>query len=201
MQLALGYAVFANGGHRITPVLIERITDAQGKVLFEAPPAQPLTEEQRVVPARNVFVVNSLLADVTRRGTAARAQAVLQRPDLYGKTGTTNDAVDAWFGGHAPGVVAVAWMGYDDPQSLGEGESGGGLALPIWIDAVGRMLRGVPIRPLADDLPGEGLARVGDDWRYSEWADGGGLLRVGAAPSTTGDTVVPVVPAASSAAR
>ncbi len=178
LQLASAYAVFANGGHRVTPVLIERISDAQGKVLYEAPAAAPLNEDSRAVPARNVFLVNSLLADVTRRGTAARAQATLQRPDLYGKTGTTNDAVDAWFGGFAPGAVAVAWMGYDDPQSLGEGESGGGLALPIWIDSMARMLRGVAVRPLADYLPTDGLVLVGDDWRYSEWAEGGGLQRV-----------------------
>jgi penicillin-binding protein 1A len=179
LQLATGYAVFANGGHRVTPVLIERITDAQGKVLYEAPAAPPLGEDNRVVPARNVFLVNSLLTDVTRRGTAARAQAALLRPDLYGKTGTTNDAVDAWFGGFAPGAAAVAWMGYDEPQSLGEGESGGGLALPIWIDSMARMLRGVPVRPLADYLPAEGLVQVGGDWRYSEWAEGGGVQRVG----------------------
>jgi penicillin-binding protein 1A len=178
LQLAGAYAVFANGGHRVTPVLIERISDAQGQLLYEAPPAAPISEDNRVVPARNVFLVNSLLADVTRRGTAARAQAVLQRPDLYGKTGTTNDAVDAWFGGFAPGAVAVAWMGYDDPQSLGEGESGGGLALPIWIDSMARMLRGVAVRPLSDYLPPEGLVQVGGDWRYSEWAEGGGVQRV-----------------------
>jgi penicillin-binding protein 1A len=191
LQLATGYAVFANGGHRITPVLIERITDGQGKVLYEAPPPPPISEDNRVVPARNVFLVNSLLADVTRRGTAARAQATLQRPDLYGKTGTTNDAVDAWFGGFAPGAVAVAWMGYDDPQSLGEGESGGGLALPIWIDSMARMLRGVPVHPLADYLPPDGLVMVGGDWRYSEWADGGGLARVGSAAEAGGAAAGP----------
>ncbi len=197
LQLATGYAVFANGGHRITPVLIERITDAQGKVLYEAAPPPALSEDNRTVPARNVFLVNSLLADVTRRGTAARAQATLQRPDLYGKTGTTNDAVDAWFGGFAPGAVAVAWMGYDDPQSLGEGESGGGLALPIWIDSMARMLRGVAVRPLADYLPPDGLVMVGGDWRYSEWAEGGGVQRVG---SRT-DVSATAEPAASTPSR
>ena len=181
MQMALAYAVLANGGHRVEPVLIERIVDAQGQVLFEAPPPAPLDESNRVVPARNVFLIDSLLADVTRRGTAARAQAVLQRPDLYGKTGTTNDAVDAWFAGFAPGAVAVAWMGYDEPASLGEGESGGGLALPIWIDAMAAMLKGVPVQPLSHYLPEEGVVAVNGDWRYSEWAEGGGLVRVGAA--------------------
>ncbi len=176
LQLAQGYAVFANGGHRITPVLIERIADAQGQVLYEAPPPEPLSDANRVLPERNVFLVNSLLADVTLRGTAARAQAALQRPDLYGKTGTTNDAVDAWFAGHAPGVVGVAWMGYDDPQGLGEGESGGGLALPIWIDTMARVLKGVPVQPL--QAP-EGVVHVGGDWRYTEWAEGGGVAHVG----------------------
>jgi penicillin-binding protein 1A len=176
LQLATGYAVFANGGHRVTPVLIERIVDAQGQVLFEAPPPVALTEETRVVPARNVFLVNSLLSDVTLRGTAAKAKATLQRPDLYGKTGTTNDAVDAWFAGFGPGAVAVAWMGYDEPRSLGERESGGGLALPIWIEAMGRILRGVPQQPL---WPPEGVAQVGEDWRYSEWLEGGFVTRVG----------------------
>ena len=202
MQLALGYAVFANGGHRIAPVLIERITDAQGQTLFEAPPPAPLTEGQRVLPARNVFLMKSLLADVTRRGTAARAQAVLQRPDLYGKTGTTNDAVDAWFGGFAPGAVAVAWMGYDDPQGLGEGESGGGLALPIWIETMARMLKGVPIRPLADDLPGEGLVQMDGDSRYSEWAESGAVLSIGVnAPADAASSATGIVGAASSATR
>ena len=176
MQLALAYAVLANGGHRVAPVVIERIVSAQGQVLFEAPPAEPLSEANRVVPERNVFIVNTLLRDVTLRGTAAKAQAQLKRADLYGKTGTTNDAVDAWFGGWAPGAVAVAWMGYDDPKSLGDRESGGGLALPIWIDAMARMLKGVPVQPLV--MP-EGVVAVGGDWRYSEWAGGGFVARVG----------------------
>jgi penicillin-binding protein 1A len=176
LQLAQAYAVFANGGHRVAPVLIERIVDAQGKLLFEAPPAPPLNDNTRVVPARNVFMVNTLLSDVTLRGTAASAKATLRRPDLYGKTGTTNDAVDAWFAGFGPGAVAVAWMGYDEPQSLGERESGGGLALPIWIEAMTRLLRGVPVQALV--APG-GIVSVGNDWRYAEYAEGGFVPRVG----------------------
>jgi penicillin-binding protein 1A len=179
LQMAVGYAVFANGGHRVTPVVIERIVNAQGQVLFEAPPAKPLTESDRVIPARNVFLVNSLLADVTRRGTASKAQATLRRGDLYGKTGTTNDSVDAWFGGFAPGAVAVAWMGYDEPRSLGEGETGGGLALPIWIDSMTHMLKGVPVKSLSNYLPPSGIASVGTEWRYAEYANGGALHRVG----------------------
>jgi penicillin-binding protein 1A len=148
LQMASAYGVFANGGWRVPPVLIERIVDARGQVLFEASPPAPLSEDQRVLPDTNVFLVRSLLADVTARGTAARAQATLQRSDLYGKTGTTNDAVDAWFAGFQPGLVAVAWIGHDEPRSLGERESGGGLALPAWIDFMGRALKGVPVVPL-----------------------------------------------------
>jgi penicillin-binding protein 1A len=183
LQMALAYAVLANGGYRVDPVLIERIVDAKGSVLFEAPPPAPLTEDRRVVPARNVFLINSLLRDVTLMGTAARAQAELKRPDLFGKTGTTNEAVDAWFAGFqppgpsSPGVVGVAWMGYDDPRSLGDRESGGGLALPIWIEAMASMLRGVPVVTLE---PPEGVQAVGGDWRFTEWAEGGFVAKVGA---------------------
>ncbi len=175
-QLASGYAVFANGGYRVTPVLIERIVDARGLVLFQAPAPAPLKEEARAIPARNAFIVNTLLRDVTGRGTAELAQRSLKRRDVYGKTGTTNDAVDAWFAGFAPGVVAVAWMGYDEPRSLGEKETGGGLALPIWIEAVGPMIENMAVQNL---IPPPGIAAVGSDWRYGEYANGGFKSRIG----------------------
>ena len=198
MQMAQAYAVFANGGHRVTPVLIEKIVDAQGKVIFEAPPPPPLDESTRVLPARNVFIVNTLMRDVTARGTAARAQGALGRSDVYGKTGTTNDAVDAWFAGWAPGVAAVAWIGHDEPRSLGERESGGGLALPVWIDVMARALRGAAFQPLPAPW---GVVAVGDDWRYQEFAEGGFLLRVGdAAVSPTGPAQPAVAAPAASAA-
>lgn len=187
MQLAQAYAVLANGGHLVRPVLIERIVGPQGQPLFEAQAARPLDEADRVVPARNVFMVNTLLRDVTLRGTAAKAQAQLRRTDLYGKTGTTNDAVDAWFAGWAPGIAAVGWVGHDEPRSLGENESGGGLALPMWIDSMARALRGVPVQNLA--VP-DGVVRGATDWRYAEWADGGLVARIGTATS------VPAAPAA-----
>ena len=193
LQRAQAYAVLANGGWRVAPVVIARITDAQGKVLFEAPPAAPLDEAQRAVPARNVFVTNSLLNDVTRVGTAARAQQQLQRTDVYGKTGTTNDAVDAWFAGFqtgsvagagggvggaaGAGLVAVAWMGFDQPQSLGARESGGGLALPIWIDYMAQALKQVPVA--APPPPPEGVLQSAGDWIYSEWAEGGAVSSIG----------------------
>jgi penicillin-binding protein 1A len=208
LQLALAYAVLANGGHRVEPVLIERIVDAQGAVLFEAPPPVPLTEATRVVPERNVALVNSLLNDVTLRGTGARAQASLKRRDVYGKTGTTNDAVDAWFAGfrpvshggiaaHGPGVVAVAWVGFDDPKSLGERETGGGLALPIWIDALAPVLRGLLEQPAPDPAPG--LLATGGDWRYEEWAEGGFVERIGLADPAAAGAVEGLPAAAASA--
>ncbi len=199
MQLAGAYAVLANGGHRVSPVVIERITDARGNPIFEAPRPQPLTEEDRVVPARNVYLVNSLLADVTRSGTAAAVQAQLHRADLYGKTGTTNDAVDAWFAGFHPSRVAVTWIGYGEPRSLGSGESGGGLALPAWLAYMGRVLQDVPQQ--LPELPA-GLARnpVGfGDWRYAERLYGGTVERIGIELAPI-DPLSPATPATAASA-
>jgi penicillin-binding protein 1A len=178
LQLAGAYATLANGGWRVQPVLVERITDAQGRVLFEAAPAPALAEASRALPERNVFVTASLLNEVTRSGTAARAQAQLKRGDLYGKTGTTDDAVDAWFAGYHPTVAAVAWLGYDQPRSLGERESGGGLALPIWIDFMASVLQNQPVLPMTP--PPAGVQREGDDWRYVEWLQAGWVQRISA---------------------
>jgi penicillin-binding protein 1A len=97
-----------------------------------------------VIDGRNAFVMHSLLSEVTRSGTGASASARLGRHDLAGKTGTTSDAVDGWFAGYAANVVAVAWMGYDDPKSLGGREFGSTLALPIWIDSMRASLAGKP---------------------------------------------------------
>ena len=185
LRMAQAYGVLANGGWAVPPVVIERITDAAGKLLFEAPPAPPQGTAQRVVPERNVFITNSLLNDVTRVGTAARAQGQLGRGDVYGKTGTTNDAVDAWFGGFqasfeggvGKGIAAVVWLGYDDPQSLGTRESGGGLALPIWIDYMAQALKGVPVAP-PPSAP-EGVVQRGGDWVYAEYAEGGDVTGIG----------------------
>ena len=179
MQMAGAYAALANGGHAVTPRVIERITDAGGKVVFEAPPPAPLDESRRVAPARNVFIVDSLLQEVARSGTAARAQAQLKRPDVFGKTGTTNEAVDAWFAGFQPGVAAVVWMGKDDPQSLGMRESGGGLALPIWIDYMRQALRNTPVAELP--IPVGVLQRDGD-WVFDDWAGGGEITGLGLDP-------------------
>src|SRR5690606_31317407 len=109
-------------------------------------------------------------------GTAARAQATLKRPDLYGKTGTTNDSVDAWFGGYQPTLAAVTWIGYDTPRNLGSRETGGGLSLPIWIDFIQHALKGVPVAELP--VP-PGVVNVGGEWFYEEFARSSGAGSLG----------------------
>ena len=183
MQMATGYAVFANGGRRVNPWLIARVTDHKGRVLSEYRPQQ-LAQLPQAIPARNAFIMNSLLQDVARSGTAARAQATLKRPDIYGKTGTTNDSVDAWFGGFQPTLAAVTWIGYDTPRNLGSRETGGGLSLPIWIDFMRHALQGVPVAELP--VP-PGVVNVGGEWFYEEFARSAGIGSLGmpsaAAPS------------------
>jgi penicillin-binding protein 1A len=145
-------------------------------VLSEAAPAV-LDDSSRAVDERNAFMMSSLLHDVTRPGgTAARAQATLKRSDIYGKTGTTNEAMDAWFAGYQPSLVAVVWIGYDRPRTLGERESGGGLALPVWLDYMAHALNGVPVdEPVAPD----GVVNVGGEWYFEEFAPGSGVGSVG----------------------
>lgn len=176
MQMLRAFSTLANGGWSIDPVVIEKIVNAQGEVLFEAPPPAPLGEEQRAIPARNAWLVNDMLAEVTRSGTAARAQSAIRRPDLYGKTGTTDDVVDAWFAGFQPSLAAVVWMGHDKPRSLGDHSSATRLALPIWIDYMQAALKNVPVAD-APALP-EGLVRRDEDWIYSEWQQGGAVAYI-----------------------
>ncbi|MFT5934498.1 MAG: penicillin-binding protein 1A [Hydrogenophaga sp.] len=175
MQMAAGYAVFANGGYRVNPSLITQVTDHKGRVLFSSLPQAP-TEEQRVIEPRNAFIMNSLLQEIARTGTAARAQSTLKRPDLFGKTGTTNDAVDAWFVGFQPTLVAAAWVGYDTPRNLGSRETGGGLSLPIWIDFMKEALKDVPQTQYE---PPAGVINVGGDWYYEEFGPGRGVSALG----------------------
>ena len=175
MQMASAYAVFANGGYRLNPYLIQRVTDTRGHTLSETRPPV-LDESHRVIEARNAFVMTSLLQEVTRSGTAAKAQALLKRPDIYGKTGTTNDSLDAWFAGWQHNVVGVVWMGYDNPRKLGDKETGGGLSLPIWIDYMAQTLKGVPVD---EPTPPEGLVNIGGEWYYQEFAHNGGVSSLG----------------------
>ena len=169
MQMAAAYSVFANGGYRVHPWLITKVTDHKGRVISETTPPT-LDETNRAIDARNAFVMNSLLQEVTRSGTAARAQATLKRTDLAGKTGTTNDSVDAWFAGYQPTMAAVTWIGYDTPRNLGSRETGGGLSLPVWISFMDRALKGVPI---TEPKVPAGVVNVGGDWFYEEYARSG----------------------------
>jgi penicillin-binding protein 1A len=175
LQMATAYSVLANGGHRLAPLLINKIIDSKGVSLFEAVANAP-SSENRVIPERNAFLTSSLLQEVTRSGTAARAQAQLRRPDLYGKTGTTNESVDAWFAGFQPGLAAVVWIGYDQPRGLGDRESGGGLALPVWIDFMSVALKNQAVREIA---PVDGVVQVDGDWRFEELAGEAGVKTLG----------------------
>ncbi|MBC7756835.1 MAG: penicillin-binding protein 1A [Bdellovibrio sp.] len=141
--MANGYAVFANGGYRITPHLIAKITDNRGNILLETHYPQAGKDAPRVIDARNAFLMTSIMQDVVTKGTAIKAKS-LGRQDLAGKTGTTNDQHDAWFAGFNPKQVAITWIGYDQPRSLGKDETGGKAALPIWIRYMSTALRGVP---------------------------------------------------------
>ncbi len=143
-QMLGGYMVFANGGYRVQPYLIDRVTDTKGATLMQATNRQAGDPSIRAIDDRNAFVMNSLLHRVATNGTARRATKELKRNDISGKTGTSNDSQDAWFCGYAGDTVAVGWMGYDQPKPLGSRETGGGLVLPIWIDYMRAALANVP---------------------------------------------------------
>jgi penicillin-binding protein 1A len=183
LQLAGGYAVFANGGFRVTPYFIDRIVGANEEVLFQATPdrACPECEDEttgadqatagqedtgavtehhakRTISAQNAYLMTSMMRDVIQSGTGIRAKE-LGRADIAGKTGTTNDQRDAWFAGFTPDVVTIAWVGFDQPQALGNGETGGRAALPMWISFMREALRGTPERSL-DRPPGLVTVRI-----------------------------------------
>ncbi|OWQ86602.1 penicillin-binding protein 1A [Roseateles terrae] len=182
MQMAQAYSVFANGGYRVGPALVQRITDHQGRLLYQAQP-KVLDESQRAIDPRNAFLMDSLLQEVARSGTAARTQATLKRPDLYGKTGTTNDSMDAWFAGFQPSLVSVVWIGYDQPRKLGDRETGGGLALPVWIEFMQYALRNTPVAEIPP--PATGVTNINGEWYYDEFAENQGVRAL------TGDEHVP----------
>ena len=178
LQLAGAYAVFANGGYRVSPYLISKVTDANGKILSQATPDKAGVETNRVIDARNAFLVDSMLKDVVRYGTATKA-LILKRPDIAGKTGTTNDSIDAWFAGYSSKQVGVAWIGYDQPKNLGNKETGGGLALPIWIGYMQKSLKNAPVE---ERVVPSGLIHIGEEYYYAENPPGTGVqsLDVGA---------------------
>ncbi|HET8666352.1 MAG TPA: penicillin-binding transpeptidase domain-containing protein, partial [Terriglobales bacterium] len=153
LQMLGGYSVFANGGFRIQPYFISRIEDANGKILSQATPVVAGENAEQAIDVRNAFTMVSMMQDVVRRGTATRAMQ-LGRTDLAGKTGTTSDSIDAWFCGFQPTVVGIAWIGFDQPRSLGDHETGGGAALPIWISYMEKVLKDVPqaVYPVPDGI-------------------------------------------------
>ncbi len=183
LQMAGAYSVFANGGFRVNPYLIAEVTDPNGAIVARA---QPLIAEQnapRAIDARNAYVTNSLLQSVAQRGTGARTN-ILKRTDLAGKTGTTNDSHDAWFAGYQHTLAAIAWIGYDNPRSLGDRETGGGLSLPVWIEYMGAALKGVPeFKPTMPD----DVQSLGGELYFSEFTPGHGFV------STVGVPQAPAV--------
>jgi len=145
-QMARAYAVFANGGYLVQPYFILKIVDDRGTPLALANPKRAGDETLRVLDPRNAFIMDHMMQDVTRYGTGARATR-LGRNDLAGKTGTTNEFVDAWFAGYQPNLVGIAWMGFDQPKSLGRNQTGAAVALPIWIGYMDKALKDIPEAP------------------------------------------------------
>lgn len=168
-QMVTGYAVFANGGYRINPFVVREIRDEKNQVIARSAETPAGDESIRVIDPRNAYMMDTMLRDVTIYGTAAKASAALKRQDLAGKTGTTNEYVDAWFCGYQMTVAGCAWVGFDQPKKLGDKETGGAAALPIWIGYMNRALRDVPIQvpSMPDGLisSGEGRER---NLTYSE---------------------------------
>jgi penicillin-binding protein 1A len=175
-QLAGAYAVFANGGFQVKPWLIKKVIDAKGTILFEENNITVAQEDMRVIDQRNAFIVDSMMREVVRSGTGAMAKQKLTRQDIAGKTGTSSDAFDGWFAGYAGDVVAVAWMGFDKPKSLGSSEFGSSVALPIWIDAMREGLKG---KSEVQRMVPNGVVRANDQidgkWNYLEYENGAGV--------------------------
>jgi penicillin-binding protein 1A len=173
LQMLGAYAIFANGGYRVTPYLVDRIVDSRGSILSRTEPVGASEGAERVIDPRNAFVMTTMMRDVVRGGTAARAMQ-LGRQDLAGKTGTTNENVDAWFCGFNASLVAIAWIGFDQPRTLGTNETGAVAALPMWMSFMAKVLKGVPEQPLQ---PPEGLivARINPETGLREADDRNGI--------------------------
>ena len=178
LQMAGAYSVFANGGFRINPYIITHVVDSNGVTIMQAQPLKAGDEAHRVIDARTAYVMNDILRGVARSGTAARTQATLKRNDIAGKTGTTNRSFDAWFVGYTPKLVGVSWLGFDQPNSLGDRETGGGAAMPIWMSYMSKALKNVPVvQP--GKLP-DGLSKVGNNFYYKEFPQGKAITSLGA---------------------
>ena len=177
LQMAGAYSVFANGGYRTVPYLIDHVTDSTGKVIMRAKPVVAGDAAARAIDPRTAYVMNDLLRGVATSGTGARASRELKRNDIGGKTGTTNDSQDAWFAGFTPDLVAIAWMGFDQPRSLGSGETGGGASMPIWINYMRTALKDKPVVP-PGPMP-SGLTKANGDFYFDEFPPGQAIARVG----------------------
>ncbi|WP_076593065.1 penicillin-binding protein 1A [Herminiimonas arsenitoxidans] len=181
LQMAAAYSVFANGGYKVSPYLISKISDANGKLLSEVKPDKAGDEANRAIDARNAFLMDNMLKGVVTSGTAIKAMS-LKRTDLAGKTGTTNDSFDAWFAGYQPNIVGIAWIGFDQPKNLGNRETGGGLALPIWINYMQKALKDVP---MVERTVPEGIITVNGDYYYAESPPGLGVRNLDAGDAAT----------------
>jgi len=186
LDMTVGYAAFANGGYRLSPYVIAHYHSQDGAEVYDHPPVTKCDDcvlddisdsiAPRIISAQNAFLIRSALRDVTRRGTAAAAGRELQRRDIGGKTGTTNDMRDAWFAGFGPGYVATAWVGFDDYRPLGRQETGGRTALPMWIDFMKQVL---PPEVESDEVVPEGIVRVSINpatGRQVSWGTPGAVL-------------------------
>jgi penicillin-binding protein 1A len=181
LQVGSAYSVFANGGYRVTPYLVARVTDRSGKVLMQAQPDVAEQNAPRAIDPRTAWVMNDLLRGVATYGTAARAHRVLKRDDVGGKTGTTNNSFDVWFSGFTPALVSTVWMGFDQPKSLGSNEFGSGLALSAWLSYMQTALKDVPQvkpRPMPD-----GLIADNGEFYFSEFPPGQSVASLDLSPS------------------
>ena len=178
LEMVAAYGVFANGGYLKQPYFIEKIIDVKGRKIKQN---FSLTNDEtpRIIDPRNAFIMTSLLKEVVKTGTARKAK-ILKREDIAGKTGTTNELVDAWFAGFNPNIVTITWMGFDQPRSLGKHESGSRAALPIWIDYMKPLISEYPnkiletpegIIPLKINPKNGMLAKEGEDGIYEYFYD------------------------------
>ena len=174
LQLGVGYSIIANGGFYVEPYFIDRIVDSEGRLVRKYEPIKIGDKNLRVIDARHAFIINNILSEVIKTGTGKKARS-LGRPDLAGKTGTTNDAFDAWFAGYQPTLAAITWFGFDSPKSLGKNQTGSAVALPIWIDFMKHALKNVPV---TFPIEPRGIVRINDDLFTEDTTPPSGILSI-----------------------
>ncbi len=177
LQMATAYSVFANGGYRVTPYLIDYVTDSTGAVIMKSQPVVAGENAPRVLDTRVAWIANNLLHGVATSGTGARTESTFKRGDIGAKTGTTNNSVDAWFVGYTPNVVGTAWIGYDKPKTLGRGETGSKAAMPIWMGYMRQAFKEKPV-VLAKPMP-RGITVQDGNYYLSEYPPGIAVMRLG----------------------